>query len=100
MVYQRLGRIEEITTGSSKTFRVGNREIAVFHYDGKYFALKNMCPHHGLELHTGSVTDKRVKCPGHGFSFDLETGECDRDRTLCASTFEVRVESGELFVRI
>jgi nitrite reductase/ring-hydroxylating ferredoxin subunit len=83
-----------------KIFRVGNREIAVFHSDGRYFAVKNLCPHHGVELGKGSVVNNRVRCPGHGFQFDLETGQCDRDPALCASTFEVKVQSGELFVRL
>lgn len=98
--YERLGRIEEISTGSSKTFLLGNREIAVFHSGGKYFAVKNVCPHHGVELSRGSIVNESIKCPGHGFSFDLKTGQCDRDPSLCASTFEVMVHSGELFVRI
>lgn len=98
--YERIGSTEDIAAGSFKTFRLGNREIAVFHTDGKYFALKNTCPHHGVELSLGSVVNNRVRCPGHGFSFDLQTGQCDRDPSLCASTFEVRIRSGELFVRI
>lgn len=98
--FERVGSIEEIAAGAAKTFRLGNREIAVFHADGKYFALKNLCPHHGVELSRGTVVNNHVRCPGHGFSFDLQTGECDRDPSLCASTFEVKVRSGELFVRI
>ena len=98
--YERLGRIEEVSDGIPTVFRLGNREIAVFEADGRYFAFKNLCPHHGVELSRGSVVNRRVRCPGHGFLFDLETGQCDRDPSLCASTFEVKVQSGELFVRI
>lgn len=98
--YERLGRIEEVSDGNPKVFRLGNREIAVFQSGGRYFAVKNLCPHHGVQLSGGSVVNHRLRCPGHGFQFDLETGQCDRDPSLCASTFELKVQDSELFVRL
>ena len=98
--YHRVGRVEDVPVERPGVFRIGKREIAVFRSGERYFAMKNLCPHHGIELSSGSVSQNRVRCPGHGYSFDLQTGQCDRDPSLCASTFEVKVDSGELYVRV
>jgi nitrite reductase (NADH) small subunit len=98
--YERLGPISDIPSDSSKVFRVGNRDIAVFRTNQQFFALKNQCPHHGLELSGGKVESGLVRCSGHGFRFDLQSGKCDRDPDLRASTYDLKIEGDELFIRV
>ncbi len=42
---------------------------------GQAHALENACPHKGIELHRGEVTQDRLVCPYHGWEF-APTGEC------------------------
>jgi 3-phenylpropionate/trans-cinnamate dioxygenase ferredoxin subunit len=76
----------------------GARAIVVFNLGGEFFALNNRCPHRGGSLHlgiqTGLVESKEpgeycysrrgemVKCPWHGWEFDIRTGKswCDPAR--------------------
>lgn len=98
--YEILGRTIEVPPGTNKVFRMGNREIVVFAVDGHYFAMKNLCPHHGVALSDGTLENGTVRCPGHGFCFDLRTGHCEKDPSLRASIMDLKVEDGKLLVRI
>ena len=45
--------------------------------DGDVFVYRNRCPHRGGPLARGVVQDGRVvRCPMHGWRFDLATGAC------------------------
>jgi nitrite reductase/ring-hydroxylating ferredoxin subunit len=98
-LYQVLGEIHDIPSGQHKVFPLGNREIVVFAIDGEYYAMKNLCPHHGVALAGGTLENGTVRCPGHGFRFNLKTGECEKDPTLRASILDLKVEDGKLKVR-
>ena len=65
--------------------------VGVFNIGGKYFALKNVCPHQGAPLCQGSVhtthrpgdvfefrpdlAGRILRCPWHGWEFDIVTGK-------------------------
>jgi nitrite reductase/ring-hydroxylating ferredoxin subunit/DNA-directed RNA polymerase subunit RPC12/RpoP len=98
--YETLGHTIEVPPGQNKVFQIGNREIVVFAVDGQYFAMKNLCPHHGVALSGGTLENGTVRCPGHGFRFDIRTGQCEKDPSLRASIMDLKVEDGKLLVRI
>jgi 3-phenylpropionate/trans-cinnamate dioxygenase ferredoxin subunit len=111
-----VGAKDELPAGARKIVRVGRREIGVFHTSAGLFAVRNSCPHQGAPLCLGTVggtvvaaapgqyesaLDGRVlRCPWHGWEFDLATGQglydpAGRDRV---ATYEVRVEGDEVVV--
>lgn len=108
--------VQDLPPGSRRLFHVKGRPIAVFNLDGAYFGLLNRCPHQGGSLCAGAVTgliesarpgDYRlsrvgeiVRCPWHGWEFDIRTGQsyCDPE-TIRTKKFDVAVESGEGVVK-
>lgn len=98
--YHLLGEIQDIPSGSRKMFRLNGREIAVFHVNQDFYAFKNSCPHHGVELSQGKIENDSIRCPGHGYQFDLKTGQCDRDPFLRASTYDLKIEGDQIFIRM
>jgi nitrite reductase/ring-hydroxylating ferredoxin subunit len=90
-----VGPVDTFPAGSCQRVEIGSRSIAVFHVDGRFYALKNVCPHQGAELSSGTVigeltaeapgdycyrgSRKRVRCPWHGWEYDLETGASSFD---------------------
>ena len=103
--------VGEIAPGSSKLVTVKGREVAVFNVGGTYFAFFNRCPHAGASLCHGTITRPAevtepgryklaadrpmLRCPWHGWQFELRTGEawCD-PTTLKARNYPAVVESG------
>src|SRR3979411_3213334 len=90
--------VEDIPPGGRKLVLLNGRAIVVFNLDGEFYALNNRCPHRGGSLahgiQTGLVESKEpgqycysrlgemVKCPWHGWEFDIRTGKswCDPAR--------------------
>ena len=44
----RVGSIDELKAGGSRVVTGGGHAIAVFHHDGRVYAVDNRCPHIGL----------------------------------------------------
>lgn len=101
--------VDEIAPGQSKIVDVEGRLIGVFNVDGVYFALRNVCPHQGAPLCEGlvwsSVTSTRpgeylagedgpfLRCPWHGWEYDMRTGQSWFDPGSRVKTFEVSVST-------
>lgn len=95
-----VGRVAELTFAPGATVEVEGVEIAIFRHQGTYHALQNSCPHAGGALAEGEQDGASVRCPWHGWSFDLHTGECNtipEDRTR---SYPVREVDGALEVAV
>lgn len=110
-----VARVDEIAEGKSKLVHVEGRDIAIFNVKGEFLAIANRCPHEGADLCKGNVLPliesddpgvvklsrhgELVRCPWHGWEFDLRTGKswCDPARTRVKS-FDVAVEQGKRLV--
>jgi len=106
-----VARTGEIPPGSRKTVMVRGRLIALFNVKGEFLAILDRCPHQGGSLSKGKlvglveakapgeVSYRRkgeiIRCPWHGWEFDLRTGKsyCDPRRTWVTS-YRVKTQSG------
>lgn len=70
-----LGHVDRIPLGEGRTFRVGDRDIAVFRTRTGLFAVDGACSHRAGRLADGLVGDGKVICPLHGMKFALATGQ-------------------------
>jgi len=93
-----VGRVDDFPIGRGKQVRIGARRIGVYRQAGQasqgesWHALKDSCPHAGVALHPGPLKDGAVVCVGHGWRFDLTTGEvCEGSRACRVATYPVRV---------
>lgn len=95
-----VARVGEIPEGQGASFQVGDRLVAVFHYQGRYLAIDDLCPHMGASLGAGHLDDEGVvTCPWHAWQFRVGDGTwCDNPR-LTVDTFAVRVVGDEIQVR-
>ena len=85
------GTVDEIPPGERKIVELAGRLIGVFNVGGEFFALRNRCPHQGGSLCEGKLSglleatkpgeysysrpNEIVRCPWHGWEFDLRTGQ-------------------------
>jgi nitrite reductase (NADH) small subunit len=122
-----VAKVAEIPPGERLIVTVAGRTIGVFNVNGRFYALRNSCPHQGGELCRGALvglaTAERpgeihytregeiLKCPWHGWEFDLATGRSvfDPNRTrvksypveveeLHAETYPVEIERDRVVV--
>lgn len=91
----------ELPEGGKKVIDVEGRAIALFHVNGSYHAIDDVCTHDGGPLAEGDLIDGEIQCPRHGARFDLKTG-----RPLCMPAIEpvtvhsVEVRGDDIYVAI
>ena len=84
-----------IPVGASTSFKVGDRSIAVFNFEGTFFALDNHCPHQGASIAGAEILPGgKIRCMLHGWPFKL--GGCQEEDDL--RRYPVLVEDGKLLV--
>jgi 3-phenylpropionate/trans-cinnamate dioxygenase ferredoxin subunit len=83
--------VDELPPGQRKIVEIAGRSIGVFNVGGEYFALRNRCPHQGGPLCLGQLAGavsssgpgmytysrhgEMLRCPWHGWEFDIRTGQ-------------------------
>jgi nitrite reductase (NADH) small subunit len=81
----------EIPPGGRKIVTVGRLQVGVFNVAGAFKAYRNACPHAGAPVCVGRISGTSqpsrvyeyiygsegciLRCPWHGWEFDLRTGE-------------------------
>jgi nitrite reductase/ring-hydroxylating ferredoxin subunit len=102
----------DLPPGARRIIEVEGRSIGVFNIGGRFYALRNACPHQGAPLCLGSIGGTMVeskpgeylwaregeilRCPWHGWEFDVTNGQSvfNPHRTRVRS-YEVSVRSPE-----
>lgn len=107
--------VDEIPDGKRKLVSVDGRDIVIFNVKGEFLALLDRCPHQGGSLCGGVVTGfvesdspgrytysrpgEIIRCPWHGWHFDIRTGQSwgDPERVF-TKNYNVDVAEGSTLV--
>ena len=101
--------VEAIPPGERRIVEIAGRSIGVYNVNGEFFALRNRCPHQGGPLCNGPVSGfvsssgpgdyhvtrhgEIVRCPWHGWEFDIRTGQSWFDpRRVRVRNYDVTLE--------
>ena len=111
-----VARVEEVVPGKPLVRQVKGRQIGIFNLGGEYYALstaartrapicaKGRMTHLVQAERAGEFEVSRpgefIKCPWHGWEFDIRTGQswCDPN-SMYVRQFGVKVEPGETLVK-
>ena len=110
-----VGSLAELQAAGRLVARVGGREVGVL-WDaatGTAHGVRNRCPHSGAPLCLGRVREREagvpgeyelagervLRCPWHGWEFDLASGACLDDPALRAAIYPVEIADGVVRIR-
>ena len=105
-----IGTLAELQAAGRLVARVGGREVGVV-WDGERgtaHGIRNRCPHSGAPLCFGRIREREggtpgayaltgarvLRCPWHGWEFDLESGRCLDDPSQRAAVYPVEIVDG------
>ena len=108
-----VGAVSDLDREGRLIARIGGREIGVVRTADGLRALRNRCPHHGGPLCLGIVREREtglpgryeqsghevLRCPWHGWEFDVETGRCVDDPALRVAVYRVEARDGRVLVQ-
>ncbi len=75
IIWHKVLECDALPEGRVTTVTAGTVSLALTHYEGKYSALANACPHQGGPLGEGSIENGLLRCPWHGWDFHPQTGK-------------------------
>lgn len=84
----KVGALEE---SKGTTVFVNDRDIALYKYEGQFYALDNTCVHRGGQLGDGWMDGPNVICPLHQWDYDVKTGVSRYNPKEFVNTFPVRI---------
>ena len=104
--------LKDFPPGTRRIVDADGRSIGVFNQNGRFYALRSLCPHQGAPLCKGRIVGTMVatqpyeytyaregeiiKCPWHGWEFEIATGQSVfNPHKVRIQTYEVTVEASE-----
>ena len=94
----RVGSLDQVRERGCMVVTGGGHAIAVFHHNGRVYAVDNRCPHMGFPLDRGSVSDGILTCHWHHARFDLSSGGTFNPFADDVRSFPVSVVDGEVWI--
>jgi NAD(P)H-dependent nitrite reductase small subunit len=96
-IWTEICRLDELPAGGRKLVKLDGIEIALFNIDGTIYAIKNRCPHRSGPLIRGFIDPTGgIKCPMHGWRFDLRDGSSERPAT--ATVYPVKIDDDGVYL--
>lgn len=103
----KVGSVEDIPVNGGACIKYKDTQIAVFNFASRneWYATQNMCPHrHEMILSRGMIGDKngepKVACPFHKRNYSLISGKCISGDDYTIKTYPVKVEHGNVFIKV
>nr|WP_019365372.1 Rieske (2Fe-2S) protein [Pseudomonas luteola] len=70
-----LERLLNLEEGYRQRFLIKGLPVVLMVIQGKHILFEDRCPHQGASLFQGAITSDSIRCPRHGFEFDVYTGK-------------------------
>ncbi len=104
-----------LPAGEKVIIDAAGKSIGVFNTGSRIVAALNLCPHEFAPVCLGKLSgatlpsqpgefiwgreNEILRCPWHGWEFDLHTGQCLTDRSRLR-LFPVIISEGQIFVNV
>ena len=90
--------VSELPEGRVKTAYAGKKSLAISHFEGKFTALDNRCPHQGGPLGEGQIENGWLRCPWHGYDYHPCTGKPPQGFDDAVETYTVEIRDKGIYV--
>lgn len=98
--FVKVARASDVEEGKGLIVWAGPLKVALFRCEGAIYAIRNQCPHMGGDLGEGLLTGTVVRCPDHGWKFDVRTGKSPDAELVAVRSFEVKIEGEDVYVAV
>ena len=94
--WHRVGEAANFKDGAMARMELAGRSLLVYRANGKLAVYDGHCPHQRTPIPLEALDGRQLKCPKHGWTFDIASGACTAigDRPL--KRYQSKVEAGAL----
>ena len=79
--------------------RAEGPDLLLLKVGDSYCGVDRECPHEEGDLGEGLMFGRNIKCPVHGYIFDMTTGKCLNSRGYWAQVYDVEVRGASLVLQ-
>ncbi len=76
MPFVALDKTENLHDTYRKVFNINGHNIMLIQHKGVRSALESLCPHSAYPMDDAKIVGSALRCPMHGYLFEIATGEC------------------------
>ncbi len=89
----------EIAPETPKAFEIGDRRLAVFNIEGKFYVTDDECTHASASLADGILDGDVIECSLHFGAFHVPTGAVKAPPcSIALRTYKVVLQGNDVFV--
>jgi nitrite reductase/ring-hydroxylating ferredoxin subunit len=89
----------DVAPETVKAFEVGDRRLAVYNIEGKFYATDDECTHASASLADGMLEGDVIECSMHFGAFNVRTGAVEAPPcSVALRTYKVVLEGEDVFV--
>ena len=101
MTWVKVARISDIGEKKGKEINVNGTRIALFHVNGRFYAIEALCRHQDGSLAPGQIDGEVVECPLHSWHYNIRTGELlDYLAGVKLTTYKVDTKGNDIYLDI
>ena len=101
MTWIKIAQTIEIPENKGKEVEVNGNRVAVFHANGRFYALEALCRHQDGSLAPGKINGEVVECPLHFWHYNIRTGELlDYLKDVKLETYNLDIRGKDIFIDI
>lgn len=99
--FVKVADVSEVPDPGKTLVEVDGEMVALFHVDGQWHAIDDVCTHDGGPLADGELRNHTISCPRHGAKFDIRTGAALTMPAIRPTrAHDVKVEGDAVLVRL
>ena len=99
--FVRVAAVGDVPDPGSLVVEVDGELLALFHVEGSFHAIDDVCTHDGGPLASGELSGHKVACPRHGAKFDIRTGAAlSMPAVRATRTHDVKIADGGVWIRL
>jgi nitrite reductase/ring-hydroxylating ferredoxin subunit len=98
--FVKVATLDQLAPGHGMTVTVHGVPVALFNVKGTVYAIDDTCLHAGVSLGTGDLRGHMVRCPAHGWRYDVTTGRTIDVPEYGVTRYPVQVVEGTILVDV
>ena len=101
MTWVKVAHTDEIGEKHGKEIKLNGTRVALFHANGKFYAIEALCRHQDGSLALGKIDGEVVECPLHSWHYNIKTGELlDYLDNVTLVTYKVDVKGNDIYLDV